>query len=273
MQLNDLLLIDIESISQNIEVNDPVQNSEVLSLQPDAFSFSLPNGEILSMVPIPIQADVGYSTSPHSQKSLLPDDIPSENDLVIPHPSYTIDNILPFQVINPSSVQISSSPAAFLPKPCELTATIKSTIQKSLINSLPLPPAYNEVVNVTHTFKFNIQNLLENQWKDILSPIPFSISLVHHCLSLCSSQECAITILIRYYPDLSSQEIQSTSTPLIQSLLRQSNMLTYSNEQLESLYHTVLSIWNDRSKANEFMYTIASFAHFPVYLNKQSYYI
>jgi len=55
------MLIDIDSISQNIEVTDPTPDSEVLSLQPDAFSFSLPNGEILSMVPIPIRVDVKYS--------------------------------------------------------------------------------------------------------------------------------------------------------------------------------------------------------------------
>ena len=61
MELNGLVLIDIESVSQSIEVTDPVHNSEVLSLQPDTFSFSLPNGEILSMMPIPIQVDVEYS--------------------------------------------------------------------------------------------------------------------------------------------------------------------------------------------------------------------
>ena len=61
MELKGLTLIDIEFISQSIEVTDTAHNSEVLSLQPDAFSFSLPNGEILSMIPISVHADVEYS--------------------------------------------------------------------------------------------------------------------------------------------------------------------------------------------------------------------
>ncbi|KAK8827485.1 hypothetical protein WA538_003445, partial [Blastocystis sp. DL] len=193
----------------------------------DPYSITLPNGEQLHMVPVPMDLEV----------ALLNEAVPTEDDLIIPHPSFHINDLIHLEVIDslqtnpkrvPSSEEETLDDVMF--------ADIEQAILSFIRTGRPL----------SHFYTILLPKLSETQWTSIVqSPsLPHSLSTVQSFASLCSSHSCCRALLKHFYPLLATN---LSAQSLLKTLFDCSELRHASNDDLRRLHASLLQMWNDVS--------------------------